>query len=151
MDNKLTSNEPLKGNIAAILNERELVINIGANKGVKIGMKFKVMSEEPLKILDPNNNEILGEIDREKVRVEVIEVQEKLAIARTYKTRHISGGSLYPWTALATYFSREPFAEPKDVPETLKVKDSNLPQTLSEKESYIKKGDRVIQLLEEDK
>ena len=42
-----SKNEPLRGKVARILNSRELVINIGEQEGVEIGMLFDV--------LDPKN------------------------------------------------------------------------------------------------
>jgi hypothetical protein len=38
----------------------------------------------------------------------------------------------------------------REIVETLKAEDSSLPPPLSEEESYVKKGDRVIQLLNDD-
>jgi hypothetical protein len=34
----------IRGKVAQILNEREVVINIGKDAGVKIGMKFKILA-----------------------------------------------------------------------------------------------------------
>jgi hypothetical protein len=135
-------NEPLQGKVAAVLNERELAINIGASHGVEPGMKFKVLAEQPAEIYDPETNELLGTIDREKVRVQVVEIQEKFSICRTYRIRRTSGGPLY---GLAAFTLTAP---PREIPETLKAEDSSLPPPLSEEESYVKIGDRVVQLIE---
>lgn len=77
--------QPLTGRVAAILNERELVINIGADKGVALQMVFKVVAEKPLEIADPETKEIIGYVDQEKVRVKVEEVQKGLAICKTIR------------------------------------------------------------------
>src|SRR5687768_10988114 len=77
---------PLEGKVAAIINERELVINIGANKGVRKGMKFKVLAGEVTEVRDPETDEVLGTIEQEKVQVRVIEVQNKLSVCRTFRT-----------------------------------------------------------------
>lgn len=80
------------GRVASILNAKELVINVGANQGVSPGMKFAVMAESPVSVTDPETGEVLDMIDREKVRVEAVEVREKISICRTYRTREISAG-----------------------------------------------------------
>jgi hypothetical protein len=75
----------IEGKVAEILNERELVINRGADAGVKEGMTFKVV-ESKLDITDPDTGEVLGTISREKIRVRIAEVQSKFCIGRTYET-----------------------------------------------------------------
>jgi hypothetical protein len=134
----------IEGKVASILNERELAINIGIEHRVKEGMKFKVLAEKPTEITDPETGQLLGELDREKVRVKVLEVKEKFSICRTYKKRYIPGGPFYNMLAINLT------QEPREVIETLKAEDASLPPPLSEEESYVKKGDRVIQLLVDD-
>jgi hypothetical protein len=108
-------------------------------------MKFKILSSEETEICDPDTGERLGLIEREKTRVEVIHVQERLSICRTYKTITIGGGPLY-WSTMATLgeILRSP---PQKKPETLKASESDYLPPLSEEESFVKKGDRVVQLL----
>lgn len=133
----------LSGKVAAILNARELVINKGSASGVMLGMKFKVLSDEPTEIYDPETQEKIGVLDREKVRVKVVEVQENLSVCRTYKTYTVGGSSFYPLGNL--------IGEPaRQIPETLKTKDSSYLPPLSEEESYVKIDDRVVQLADPD-
>lgn len=75
----------MRGKVAAILNERELVINLGSANGVEEGMKFKVIEPER-RILDPDTQELLGTFDREKVRVKVVEVNPRYSVGSTYET-----------------------------------------------------------------
>ena len=81
--------EPLEGKIAQILNDRELVINRGSKDGVESGMKFKIV--ENLIILDPDTDAQLGSIERENIRVKVIDVQPAFSIAHTYQTYQTTG------------------------------------------------------------
>ena len=67
----------MKVRVAAILNARELAINIGSDGGVVQGMKFAVLAESPTIVTDPMTGDELDQIDREKVRVEAIEVSPK--------------------------------------------------------------------------
>lgn len=134
----------IEGKVAGVLNERELVINIGSLQGVKRGMKFKVLASEPLVIYDPETGEKLGMLDREKVRVAAVEVHKRFSICRTYRTRKVGGNSLYAATLL------KQLAPPREEPETLKAYDSAYPPPLSEAESYVKRGDRVVQIEEDE-
>lgn len=137
----IVDGERIQGKVAGILTERELTINIGSSNGVREGMKFKVLANEPIAVVDPVTCAKLGEIDREKVRVITTEVQEKFSICKTYQKRVTPGSAWF--NVLAGLPQMGPSRE---VPETLKAKDSSLPPPLSEEESYVKIGDRVIQL-----
>lgn len=137
-DNDMKTNEPIKGRVASILNERELVINIGIQHGVQKQMKFQVLAAEPIEVTDPQTREKLGTIDREKVRVAVTEVQDKFSICKTYRKFAASPLGLLG-AAFVTYGEKY---------ETLKVGEPH-PLPLSEEASYVKIGDRVIQLLDE--
>lgn len=141
---QIVENEPLRGKVAAILNERELAINIGTTDGVKPGMKFKVLAEYPTEVFDPETSERLGTIDREKVRVQATEVRERMSICRTYRTRYIPGGLLYHYAEAFDLYRPS-----RKVPETLKADDSSRLPPLPEEQSYVKIGDRVVQLAEE--
>ena len=75
----------LEGKVAMVINARELAINIGSENGVQLKMKFAVLAAEPAEIRDPETNALLGTVEREKIRVEVTNVEPKFAVCRTYK------------------------------------------------------------------
>ena len=75
----------IEGKIAKILNPRELVLNRGSDDGVSVDMEFAVI-EPRLSIIDPETQEPLGELEREKIRVRVFETHPKFSLARTYET-----------------------------------------------------------------
>ncbi len=79
--------EPIRGFVAEIINRRELVINVGSEQGVEVGMKFAVLSAKGAEIRDPISEEPLGSIEIPKVLVEVVRVQPRLSVARTFKVR----------------------------------------------------------------
>lgn len=141
----MNDKETIHGKVAKILNSRELVINCGTNQGVKLGMYFDVFDPKAQEIKDPETQEILGSIDRSKVRVKVTKVQIKICIASTYKSTkvNIGGAGLGP-----TGFART-LMPPKMVTkyETLKT-DEQTWEDLSEEESYVKIGDPVVQVIE---
>lgn len=140
----MNDDRPIRGKVARILNSRELVLNIGEINGVKIKMRFDVMDPKGEDIIDPDSREILGSIERPKVRVEITDVKEKLSVASTFKKKKINiGGSgvfgsdlsraLMPTEWVIKY-------------ETLKT-DEQTWEDLSEAESYVKIGDPVVQVV----
>ena len=136
--------QPIRGKVARVLNEREIAINVGTAKGVAVGMYFDVMHAEVEDIIDPDTDEVLESIERPKVRVEIIHAQEKLSVATTFQTERVNvGGYLGP-------FARS-LMPPKWIEkhETLRVQDKGW-SPLHEKDSYVKIGDCVVQVIEEN-
>lgn len=66
--------------VAKILNEFQLVLNVGAKQGVTKGMTF-VIYEEGDEIQDPETGQSLGKLEIVKGEVEVSHVQETLCLA----------------------------------------------------------------------
>jgi hypothetical protein len=129
----------IEGKVAGIVNERELAINIGNAHGVKEGMKFKVLADEPTEIRDPETDELLGMVDRDKVRVKAIEVYDKFSICRTYRT--VLVGNI----DLGTFYQAK-----RTVAETLRADEASYISPLPEEKSFVKKGDRVIEIIDEE-
>ncbi len=131
----------IEGRVANILNARELVVNIGLDDGLREGTRLKVLADTPTEIRDPQTEEVIGVIDREKVRVEVTEVQPHIAICRTYQSVTVGGGLTIPDMT-------QIFAPRREVPKTLKADDASYLPPLPESESYVKRGDRVVDVRE---
>jgi hypothetical protein len=132
----------IEGKVAQIISIRELAINKGEVDGVREGMRFRVLSESPLTVADPDSGDDLGTVDREKVQVEATEVYARFSICRTFETRVVGSA----WALSMSSIYAQLAAVPRTVARTLKVDDSQLPQPLSEEQSYVKTGDRVIQI-----
>lgn len=77
----------IEGKVAKILNNRELAMNRGRNQGVELGMKFAVI--EDLEVLDPDTKQQLGSVNRESIRVKVVQVFDDFSIAQTYQTYRV--------------------------------------------------------------
>ena len=134
--------KPICGKVARVLNSRELALNIGEDQGVHIGMKFDVMDETGKNITDPDTNQIIGSIERAKVRVEIIDVQKNLSVASTYRTHNIDrGGRVSSLPQISQILLPN-----KWVKETLKA-DETTWEDLPESKSYVKTGDKVIQVI----
>lgn len=141
----------LTGKVAAILNSRELAINIGMNAGVEVDMVFKVLGEA--KLSDPDTNEQLGSIRYEKGKVKIVTVEEKFSTARTFETyvTNIGGvgtvGDISTSFNLITEASWNILSPQKFVTrvQTLKYDESgiDLPERTDKEFIYIKRGDIV--------
>jgi hypothetical protein len=132
----------LEGYVAAILNERELVINIGSNQGVAVGMKFKILANSPTSIYDPISKERIGELNLEKVKVKCTKVEEQFSVCTTYVVHRYSG----IFTATSQF---QKMFEDREVVETLRIDPAYKPAPLAEEDSYVKIGDRCVEIFEE--
>ncbi len=143
--------QPIRGKVARVLNEREIAINIGTAHGVDVGMYFDVMEAQGQDIKDPDTDEVLGSVERPRVRVQITHVQDKLAVASTYKSKQINIGGVALFPALGYGPIAQALMPPNWVTkyESLK-KSGNTPDVLDEDNSLVKTGDPVVQVLETD-
>lgn len=138
----------IRGKVAMVLNSREVALNIGSNVGVEIGMIFNIMSQKLEDITDPDTGDVLGSVERPKVRVKVVDVQEKLSVASTYRTKSVNVGGT---GQLAFGSVARALSPPKweKRTETLKT-DEAAWQEMDEMVSYVKTGDPVVQVLRDE-
>lgn len=144
--------EPIRGKVARVLNKYEIAMTVGTADGVTVGMCFDVMDAYEQDIEDPDTGEVLGSIERSKIRVKVIHAQQKLSVAaaspylsaRQMSSSEIrSSGTLGPFArslmppAWVTKYDTEE--------QKRKTKDS-----LKEEYSYASIGDPVVQVIEGD-
>ena len=142
--------EKIRAKVARVLNSREVVITAGLENGVTVGMHFDVMDPKGENITDPDTGEVLGSIERPKVTVQITQVQNRLAIASTYKKQRVNiggtgSGLLQDFGSLS-----RSLMPPKYVAkyETLKTEEKTW-EDLDEEQSYVKIGDRVVQVINE--
>lgn len=133
----------IRGKVARVLNSRELALNIGSQHGVREGMLFDVIDPKGEDIVDPDTGDIIGSLERPKVRVKVISVQDKLSVASTYKKERVNVGGV----GIGTSAISQLFMQPEYVTqyETLKTEEKTW-EDISEEESYVKSGDPVVQV-----
>ena len=146
----MNNKKRIRGKVARILNSRELVINLGSEQGVVLGMCFDVLDPKGEDIKDPDTGDILGSLERPKVRVKVNRVEPKICVATTYKKIDVNIGGTGAVIPDLRVFSKL-LMPPKWVAnyETLKTEEKTW-EDLSEKESYVKTGDPVIQVFDID-
>ncbi|MGP6173648.1 hypothetical protein [Corynebacterium sp. A21] len=82
----------IRGAVAKILSDQELVINKGTNDGIKEGDYVAVLPFAPETVEDPVSGDELGHLYRFKAALRVTQVSASLAIASTYKLRSVKVG-----------------------------------------------------------
>ena len=79
--------QPIRGKVAQVLSARELVMNVGLVDGVTVGMYFSVVKITEIK--DPDTSKVLGKVERPKISLRVVEVQNELSVASVLDRRTI--------------------------------------------------------------
>ena len=133
----------IRGKVAKILNSREVALNVGASDGVENGMQFDILAPELHDILDPDTHEVIGSVNRPKVRVQVGTTADRFCVARTFRRRRVNIGG----RGLSIGYAASLFEPPNWVTrsETLKTTEDTW-EDLSEQDSYVKTGDPAVQV-----
>lgn len=145
--------EPIEGKVARVISERDLAINRGDSAGVKVGMRFKILSSEPSEVRDPDSDELLGTVDITKVEVEVVSVQENLAVCRTFKTIYVPGRpkklgmTSSPFSSLTESIFGDPGSPDSERYQTLRSDESFAVKELDPNGSFVQRGDRAVQVI----
>jgi hypothetical protein len=78
------SGQTITGQVALVEDDYTLVLNRGAEAGVRTGMVFAVHSNTGQVITDPESGRELGRLSREQLRVRVFDVHPLFARAHTF-------------------------------------------------------------------
>ena len=141
-----TRTEPIRGKVARIINAREVVLNIGQDQGVRVGMSFDILTPRGLDIRDPDTGENLGSFQRAKNRIRIIQTQDRLSLASTYRSKSVADAlskAFFGTSALHTATSRENRFE------TLRTGRDTW-EDLPDDDSYVSEGDPVVQVFLDD-
>ena len=130
--------ERKRGKVAAILTKRELVLNLGEDDGVTVGMRFVILNRHGIDVKDPDTGEVLGSVEVPKTVVKIVRIDgPHLSVARTFRTIQGTPGLLASAAAIG--------GRPSKV-ETLDIAEgSSLKAELSAEESYVKPGDVALE------
>ena len=143
----MSSPEPIHGKVARVLTTREVALNRGSTDGVRSGMVFKILTPKGSEIEDPDTGEVIGSVELEKARVRVTSVQDRVSVASTFRTYRVNvGGSGIALSGFSRMFT-PPKWETRI--ETL-IADENATEDLPEEESFVRTGDPVVQVLDDD-
>jgi len=72
----------LSAKVATVLDEEQIVLNVGAVDGVSVGDRVDLWNV--VSVTDPDTGGKLGVVRTQKIRLEAREVQEHLTVARVY-------------------------------------------------------------------
>lgn len=130
------------GKVAQVLDNRTLVLNVGQNKGVELGMKFLISSGTGTEIKDPDTGSVLGKVALPKVRVEVTRVDSKYSVAETYEYETINEGG-----AMSTVTIGKMFQQPRLIKKykTFEIEDDQK-KALDKEKSIVVTGDLAEQI-----
>ena len=98
-------------------------------------------------ILDPDTGQLLGSVERPKVRVEISKVKKRLSVASTYKKETINVGGAGIGAGVSSMAQMFMPAKWETKYETLKTEEKTW-EDLDEEDSFVKIGDPVVQVLE---
>ena len=144
----MSSPEPIHGKVARVLTTREVALNRGSTDGVRSGMVFKILTPKGSKIEDPDTGEVIGSVELEKARVRVTSVQDRVSVASTFRTHRVNvGGSGIALSGISDRMFTPPKWETRI--ETL-IADENATEDLPEEESFVRTGDPVVQVLDDN-
>ena len=132
--------EVLRGKVAALLTSRELVLNLGSDDGVEVGMRFAILNSKGVDITDPDTGKVIGDVKVPKTVVKIVRVDgPKVSVARTFRV--IPGT---PGVASVLLSTGAWVGTPARV-ETLAIgPDTELVTELDDNKSYIKVGDIAV-------
>lgn len=131
--------ERIRGKVAEVVSDREVILNRGSEHGVRPGMYFAILDPGAVGITDPDTDEPLGDIKVVKVVVRAVEVAPKITLARTFRTRRVNvGGS----GGLGIGALARAMQEPEFVEQVEKLTlDRNSPRKIDPNDSAVGRGD----------
>lgn len=91
----------LRGQVAAILDDQRLLINLGMDHGVSAGDHF-IIFELGGEISDPTSGQSLGKLELVKAKVEAMHVQERMALVMPFHKESTTQSSVLSATLAQT-------------------------------------------------
>lgn len=130
----------IRGKVAAILSRRELILNLGADDGVELGMRFVILNSKGIDVRDPDTGKVLGTVEVPKTVVKIVRVDgPHLSVGRTFRTIAGSPGISSALLGMSSITGTPSRTETLDI-----ESGSSLKAELSEEESYVKPGDLAV-------
>lgn len=117
--------DSIRGKVAQVINDREVVLNKGFEDGVREGMYFNILDEEPHAIPDPDTGETLGELQQVKIVVRARAVGKRITLATTFRTKTVNIGGVGPERPFTTVFTAPKYV--KEIERLRYDEESGLP------------------------
>jgi hypothetical protein len=146
--------EEIRGRVVDFLSNREVIMSVGKNDGVKIGMRFAILGSVPVEVGE-GDEKFTDTVEVPKCVVKVVRLSgERLSIGRTFRT--IKGRPAYEVDNPMYPAFRNPslIPNPKDmmepkirypaIPDRLETFDVESKETVRAKaDMTVRKGDEV--------
>lgn len=91
--------------VARVLSNAEIALSGGADWGIEVGDRVRVM--QTIQIHDPDTREVLGEVERTRLTLDVVNVEERFSVA---KVRSVS-----PLLTSAMFSKQSKFITGRDI------------------------------------
>lgn len=131
--------ERIRGKVAEVVSDREVILNRGSEHGVRPGMYFAILDPDAVGITDPETGEPLGDIKVVKIVVRATDVAPKITLARTFRTRRVNVGGT---GALGLSGFARAMQEPEYIEQVEKLTlDRNSPRKIDPNDSVVGRGD----------
>jgi hypothetical protein len=128
----------IRGLVAEVVSDRELILNRGSDDGVEEGMYFAVLNPDTIAVTDPESGEDLGGIKVVKITVQAVEVGPRLTLARTFRTKTVNVGGT--GTGFASVFASMQAPEYVEKVEKLTIAEDT-PRKIDPSRSIVGRGD----------
>lgn len=123
----------IEAKVASIIDSRLLVLNRGADHGVEVGARFAVLSDQTVDITDPDDpTATIGALPIAKTIVKVVSVQDRMAVAQTFRTLK-SNGIL-------------PMFGPREWSDSIETDESTVVAQLGAEARTVQKGDSAVEI-----
>jgi hypothetical protein len=146
---KPDSIEVVRGFVAEVVSDREVILNRGSQQGVQEGQYFAILDPDTIEVTDPETGDDLGGIKVVKIVVRAVEVAPKLTLARTFRTKtvNIGGTGVGAITGFRAAFAGMEPPEMVEQVERLTI-NKNAPRKIDPSDSIVLRGDPFEQISE---
>lgn len=146
---KSNSTEVVRGFVAEVVSDREVILNRGTMHGVQEGEYFAILDPDTIEVTDPETGEDLGGIKVVKIVVRAVEVASKLTLARTFRTKtvNIGGTGIGAIAGFRSAFANMEAPEMIEQVERLTI-DKNAPRKIDPSDSIVLRGDPFEEITE---
>jgi len=129
----------IRGKVAEVVSDRELILNKGAVDGVIEGDYFKVLNPNTMNVVDPETGEQLGGFNVIKIVVVAIQVADRVTLARTFRRKTVNIGGTASFGMASVIRGMQ---EPKYVEQIERLRlDEAAPRPLAPGDSIVSVGD----------
>jgi hypothetical protein len=134
----MTNDSRIRGKVAAILSKRELVLNVGTEHGVEVGMRFVILNRKGVDVKDPDSGEVIGTVEVPKTVIKVVRVDgARISVGRTFRTIEGTPGLA---ASIVSMTGRPARTETLDIEAGTSIKAE-----LADVDSLVKPGDVALQ------